>query len=83
VALGTDGYPSDGGAEGAALLGEAQAHGDDLAAAARRADAGHALLAERFDVVPTTTRAAQVDFEAIRAETATEARRLWSRMAEL
>lgn len=83
VALGTDGYPSDAGAEQAALLDEARAHGDDLAAAARRADAGHALLAERFGEVPAATRAAQVDIEAIRAETATEARRLWSRMAEL
>ena len=83
VALGTDGYPSDLGAERAALLDEARVHGDDLAVAARRADAGHALLAERFGEVPAATRAAQVDIEAIRAETATEARRLWSRMAEL
>jgi cytosine/adenosine deaminase-related metal-dependent hydrolase len=83
VALGTDGWPSDPAAEGAALLDEARAHGDDLAAAERRIGAGHALLAERFDAVPAATRAAQVDIEAIRAETATEARRLWSRMAEL
>ncbi|HWP38359.1 MAG TPA: amidohydrolase family protein, partial [Gemmatimonadales bacterium] len=48
VALGTDGYPSDLTAERAALLEEAAAHGDDLDAAARRPDAGHALLAERF-----------------------------------
>jgi cytosine/adenosine deaminase-related metal-dependent hydrolase len=83
VALGTDGWPSDPAAEGAALLEEARAHGDDLEAAARRVDAGHALLAERFGAVPTATRAAQVDIEAIRAETATEARHLWSRMAAL
>lgn len=83
VALGTDGYPSDAAAERAALMDEARAHGDDLAAAERRAGAGHALLAELFGVVPAATRAARVDIEAIRAESATEARRLWSRMAEL
>jgi cytosine/adenosine deaminase-related metal-dependent hydrolase len=83
VALGTDGYPSDLGAEVEALLSEARLHGDDLAAAARRADAGHALLADRFGAVPGATPAAQVEAEAIRAETETEARRLWARMAEL
>jgi cytosine/adenosine deaminase-related metal-dependent hydrolase len=83
VALGTDGYPSDGDAEQAALLEEARRHHDDPAAAARRAAAGHALLAERFGGAPPAARAGSVDLEAIRAEAASEARRLWSRMAEL
>jgi cytosine/adenosine deaminase-related metal-dependent hydrolase len=83
VALGTDGYPSDPAAEVAVLQEEARLHGDDLGAAARRSGAGYTLLATRFGAVPAATRAAQVDIEAIRAETATEARRLWSRMADL
>jgi cytosine/adenosine deaminase-related metal-dependent hydrolase len=83
VALGTDGYPSDLEAERAALLEEARGHGDDLAAAARRPGAGQTLLAERFGAVPVATRAAQVDIEALRAETATEARHLWSRLADV
>jgi len=82
VALGTDGYPSDVVAEQAALTDEARAHGDDLGAAARRAGAGHALLAERFGVVPGAAAAGTADIEAIRAEAAAEAQRLWSRMAE-
>jgi hypothetical protein len=83
VALGTDGYPSDPGAEREALLDEARAHGDDLAAAERRAGAGHALLAERFGETPPAARTGPADIETIRTEAATEARRLWSRMAAL
>jgi cytosine/adenosine deaminase-related metal-dependent hydrolase len=48
VALGTDGYPSDGRAELAALLEEARAHGDGESVTARRADAGHDLIAAHF-----------------------------------
>jgi cytosine/adenosine deaminase-related metal-dependent hydrolase len=83
VALGTDGYPSDPGAEREALLDEARAHGDDLAAAERRPGTGHALLAELFGEAPPAARTGPVDIETIRAEAATEARRLWSRMAAL
>lgn len=83
VALGSDGYESDLGAESAQLQGQAAGAGDDPAAAAGRARQGHALLAERFggrapEPDPTTT----FDFEAIRAQSALAARRLWSRMAE-
>jgi cytosine/adenosine deaminase-related metal-dependent hydrolase len=83
VALGTDGWPSDRHAEVAALLEEATAHGDDLAAAAARPDAGHALLAERFGVVPQPDPAAPPDHDSIAAEAAAEAARLWARMADL
>jgi cytosine/adenosine deaminase-related metal-dependent hydrolase len=83
VALGTDGYGSDPAAERAALLDEARLHGDDLATVARREDAGHALLAERFGEELPAARAGHVDIEALRADAEEEARRLWSRMAEL
>jgi cytosine/adenosine deaminase-related metal-dependent hydrolase len=48
VALGTDGFVSDMREETRALLAEAERHGDDLDAAARRPDAGHALIRELF-----------------------------------
>ena len=84
VALGTDGYPSELAAEREALLEEAAKHGDDLDAAARRADAGHILLAERFGgTVPPVRAARDLDLEALRREAALEAPRLWSRMAGL
>jgi cytosine/adenosine deaminase-related metal-dependent hydrolase len=83
VALGTDGYPSDPRAEVAVLLEEARTHGDDERAAARRADAGHALIAERFGEMPDAGRPETLDLEAIRAEAAAEAPRLWARMADL
>ncbi len=84
VALGTDGYPSDLTAEREALMQEATAHGDDLDAAARRADAGHILLAERFGgAVPPVRPVTDLDLDALRAEAAAEAPRLWSRMAGL
>lgn len=84
VALGTDGYPSDGDAERAALQEDAPGHGDDLAAAARRAPCGHALLAERFGgTAPAPGEAPGINIDAARDAAATEAARLWSRMAEL
>lgn len=84
VALGTDGYPSELAAEREALMDEAVKHGDDLEAAARRPDAGHALLAERFGgAVPPARSTHGLDFEALGAEAAAEAARLWSRMAAL
>ncbi len=83
VALGTDGYPSDLRAELEVLLVEARAHGDDERAAARRADAGHALIAERFGQTPNARRPDTLNLEAIRAEAAAEAPRLWARMADL
>lgn len=48
VALGTDGYPAQMDDEAAALEAEAAAHGEDLAAARRRLEGGHALAGERF-----------------------------------
>jgi len=82
VALGTDGYPSDLDAEVAALLEDCARHGDDRAAAARRPQAGHALLAERFGgQAPAVSAVRELDLDAIRAEAAAEAPRLWSRMA--
>ena len=84
VALGTDGYPSDLEAERAALLEDAPRYGDDLHAAARRSQQGHALLAERFGgTAPALCAPQDIDLDAIRAEAAAEAPRLWSRMAEL
>jgi cytosine/adenosine deaminase-related metal-dependent hydrolase len=87
VALGTDGYPSDLDAERSALLEDALRYGDDPDAAARRSQQGRALLAERFGgtapavCAPQDTR--DINLDAIRAEAAAEAPRLWSRMAEL
>ncbi|MDP3616728.1 MAG: amidohydrolase family protein [Rhodoferax sp.] len=84
VALGTDGYPSDLAAEGAALLEDAPRHGDDPEAAARRLQAGHALIAERFGgAAPTPRTTPEINFDAIRAEAAAAAPRLWLRMMEL
>ena len=84
VALGTDGYPSELAAEREALIDEAAEHGDDMIAAAKRPDAGHALLAERFEgAVPAARSVHDVDLEALRAEAAAEATRLWLRMARL
>jgi cytosine/adenosine deaminase-related metal-dependent hydrolase len=83
VALGTDGYPSDPRAEQDALMEEARAHGDDMPAVLRRADAGHALIGERFGDGPGPIGPDTFDLEAIRAEAAAEAPRLWSRMAGL
>jgi len=83
VALGTDGYPSDLEAERAALLEDASRHGDDCEAVARRARAGHALFAERFaGAAPAPRATPDINLDAIRAEAAAEAPRLWSRMAE-
>jgi cytosine/adenosine deaminase-related metal-dependent hydrolase len=84
VALGTDGYPSDAEAERRALLEESSTQGDDPAAAQRRPLAGHALLAERFGgQAPAPGAGQDTDLDAIRAEAAAEASRLWTRMAEL
>ena len=84
VALGTDGYPSDLAAERSALLEDVPRHGDDPEAAERRLQAGHTLLAERFGgAVPSTRLPRDINLNAIRAEAAFAAKRLWSRMAEL
>jgi len=84
VALGTDGWASELAAEREALMDEATKHGDDMAAATMRPDAGHELLAERFGGnVPRARSIDNLDFEALRAEAAAEASRLWSRMAKL
>ena len=84
VALGTDGYASDLAAECTALHEDAPRHGDDPLAAERRAQAGHALLAERFGGTTPPVRAPrELNFDAMHAEAAGAASRLWSRMAEL
>ncbi len=84
VALGTDGYPSDLEAECTVLREEAPRHGDDPDASVRRARQGSALLAERFGgTAPTVSAPLDLDLDAIRAEAAAEAPRLWSRMVKL
>jgi hypothetical protein len=83
VAIGTDGYPSDGAAETGALVDEARAHGDDPDAVARRPEWGHALLAERFGQVPPAGTVDDTTFATITAEATAEAARLWERMAKL
>jgi len=84
VALGTDGYASDLAAERGVLLAESAKHGDEPAAVARRPQAGHALLAERFGGrMPVADTTSDIDLEALRAQATAEARRLWARMAQL
>jgi cytosine/adenosine deaminase-related metal-dependent hydrolase len=87
VALGTDGYASDLAAERSVLLDESAKHGDDPAAVARRPQAGHALLAERFGgripVAAAADTASEINLDALRAQATAEARRLWTRMAQL
>jgi cytosine/adenosine deaminase-related metal-dependent hydrolase len=87
VALGTDGYASDLAAERSALLAESERHGDDPTAVARRPQAGHALLAERFGghipVAAAAATASNLDLDALRAQAMAEAQRLWTRMAKL
>jgi len=48
VALGTDGYPANMSDESEALAQEATAHGESLATAFPRLEAGHKLAAQRF-----------------------------------
>jgi cytosine/adenosine deaminase-related metal-dependent hydrolase len=82
VALGSDGYASDMGAEQLALLEDAPGHGDSIDAASQRAAASHALLAERFGGnVPSLGTGTGMDREALRSEVIAQAARLWERMA--
>lgn len=83
VALGTDGYPSDGAAELDALLDGAREHGEDARVVEVRAEAGHALFAERFGPTPAAAAVSDGTLEDINREAAAEARRLWERMARL
>jgi len=85
VALGTDGYASDLAAERSALLAQSERHGDDPAAVARRPQAGHALLAERFggQMPLAATAAPNPSIDALRTQAMAEAKRLWARMALL
>ena len=87
VALGTDGYASDLAAEEAALREDVPCYGDDQKAAARRLSAGHTLFAERFagQGLPGFARDAEratpaIELDALRAQAAAEAQRLWERM---
>jgi len=83
VALGTDGYASDGGAELEALRAEARAHGEDADAAAARLEAGRPLFTELFGSLPEPGAPERIPREDIEREAAAEARRLWERMATL
>ncbi|MGD0484742.1 MAG: amidohydrolase family protein [Gemmatimonadales bacterium] len=83
VALGTDGFPSDGAAELDALLEGTREQGEDPPVAAARAEAGHALFAERFGPIPAPAAVSDGTLEDINREAAAEARRLWERMARL
>ena len=86
VALGTDGWSSDGAAEADALRELAALHGDASSACAPRQAAGRRLLAERFDGVLPAPVGPAPDAETLareRALAAAEAQRLWSRMATL
>lgn len=83
VALGTDGYPSDGAAELEALRVGALEHGEDACVAAARWEAGRELFEERFGAVPPAGSVSEGALEDINREAATEARRLWERMASL
>lgn len=56
VALGTDGYPSDMGAEEAVLFQEARGHGEDLLRVAERGPAGRMMVAELFGETPEHDR---------------------------
>ena len=82
VALGTDGYPSDIGAEVAALQPDAAGHGEPADAAAQRAAQGSTLLAERFGGTLPPCAPNTIDLEAAHAEAAVEAPRLWRRMQD-
>ncbi len=83
VALGTDGHPSDGGAEAEVLREEARAHGEDPSVAAARAEAGRALFTVLFGALPEAGPVERIPFEDIDREAAAEAPRLWERMATL
>lgn len=86
VALGTDGWSSDGPAEASALRELAALHGDEPRACEPRYTAGHRLLAERFGgalPAPVGPAPSADALERQRALAATEAQRLWARMAAL
>lgn len=86
VALGTDGWASDGAAERAALRAEADRQGEAAGTAERRHGAGQRLLAECFGGAlppPAGPAPDSSTLERLRANAAAEAQRLWARMAEL
>jgi cytosine/adenosine deaminase-related metal-dependent hydrolase len=88
VALGTDGFLSDMQQEAAALRVDANAHGEAPDVAERRMHAGGELAAALLerDVTPASRidpASAQRQIKSIRAEAATAAAALWSRMASL
>jgi cytosine/adenosine deaminase-related metal-dependent hydrolase len=83
VALGTDGYPSDGAAEQDALLDGAREHGEDTRVVAARAAAGRRLFAERYGPIPAAAVVSDATLDDINREAAAEASRLWERMARL
>jgi len=83
VALGTDGYPSDGAAELEALRAGAREHDEDMEVGAARAAAGRTLFAERFGPLPAPATVSDAILDDIDREAAAEAGRLWERMAAL
>ena len=86
VALGTDGFVSDLGEEGSALLQEALAHGEDANVVERRAAGGQALVARLCGFITDCPAAPAISdqlMEEIRADARDAAAILWKRMAEL
>ena len=80
VALGTDGFPSDGAQEAEALERLAREHGDDPRRAAGRKSASAALFAACFGDEPVST-ASPIDDDAM-AEIEHEAHRQAARLAK-
>lgn len=86
VALGTDGFPSDGAEERRALEEDAARAGEKPGVAVARAAAGLVLLRERFGgdlPAPPPLSALDVDEVAIEEEALRQAERLQERLARL
>ncbi|MCP4444569.1 MAG: amidohydrolase family protein [Myxococcales bacterium] len=84
VALGTDGYEADMGAEAAALRADAEAAGEHMSAVSMRSDASAILLETFWDGVQPNCGATPSE-DALREITASaekQAALLWQRMSE-
>ncbi len=84
VALGTDGYEADMAAENDALMADAEAHHEDMSAAAMRADASAVLLGTFWDGVQPSCSPApdENSMQDITARANVQASLLWQRMNE-
>lgn len=82
VALGTDGYEADMRAEAAALLEDANAHGDEMSAVEMRVDASAVLLSTFWDgVQPQASQPPNDDLlQTIRGNAEEQAAQLWRRI---